>query len=206
MRGEAAEQERVPPAGGGGAADARDFYTVETITSGPECKCACVAPPSAVNPCAGEFRLKQLREAGKQNVKLSSILELLEGSFYGMDLLKLHSVTHRLMERMDRIEKEIRSPEQEAVPLNRTEDETPPTPPEGSEAPPTPLHPEEEVLGEVSRAAAFLNPEEKHDGKFSAGELLNRRPRRASARSEQRRLQRTAGTQTLLRGRPTPTE
>lgn len=55
-----------------GGAAAQDFYTVETITSGPECKCACVAPPSAVNPCEGDFRLKQLREAGKQNVKVKS--------------------------------------------------------------------------------------------------------------------------------------
>lgn len=88
-----------------GHARAEDFYTVETITSGPECKCACIAPPSAVNPCEGEFRLKKLREAGEENVKLSTILELLEGSFYGMDLLKLHSVTNKLLERMDHIEK-----------------------------------------------------------------------------------------------------
>lgn len=55
-----------------GSATAQDFYTVETITSGPECKCACIAPPSAVNPCEGEFRLKKLREAGKDNVKVNS--------------------------------------------------------------------------------------------------------------------------------------
>uniref|UniRef100_A0A3Q2DLT6 Olfactomedin-like 2Ba n=1 Tax=Cyprinodon variegatus TaxID=28743 RepID=A0A3Q2DLT6_CYPVA len=89
-----------------GSATAQDFYTVETITSGPECKCACIAPPSAVNPCEGEFRLKQLREAGKKNIKLSTILELLEGSFYGMDLLKLHSLTNKLLQRVDHIEKE----------------------------------------------------------------------------------------------------
>ncbi|XP_004068462.1 olfactomedin-like protein 2A [Oryzias latipes] len=146
-----------------GGAAAQDFYTVETITSGPECKCACVAPPSAVNPCEGDFRLKQLREAGKQNVKLSTILELLEGSFYGMDLLKLHSVSQKLTDRMDRIEK--------VVSLSRTNDEsrpprTPPMPPEVQEAPPTALPHEKEVLGEVSRAAAYLDPEEKQDGKF----------------------------------------
>lgn len=90
-----------------GNARAEDFYTVETITSGPECKCACIAPPSAVNPCEGEFRLKKLREAGEENVKLSSILELLEGSFYGMDLLKLHSVSNKLLERIDHIEKVV---------------------------------------------------------------------------------------------------
>uniref|UniRef100_H3CZB3 Olfactomedin-like 2Ba n=1 Tax=Tetraodon nigroviridis TaxID=99883 RepID=H3CZB3_TETNG len=88
-----------------GNASAQDFYTVETITSGPHCKCACLAPPSAVNPCEGEYRLQKLREAGNENVKLSTILELLEGSFYGMDLLKLHSVTYKLLDRMDRVEK-----------------------------------------------------------------------------------------------------
>lgn len=90
-----------------GHAKAEDFFTVETITSGPECKCACITPLSAVNPCQGEFRLKTPREAGKENVKLSTILELLEGSFYGMDLLKLHSVTNKLLERMDHIEKVV---------------------------------------------------------------------------------------------------
>lgn len=37
--------------------------------------------------------------------QLSTILELLEGSFYGMDLLKLHSITYKLLDRMDRVEK-----------------------------------------------------------------------------------------------------
>lgn len=39
------------------------------------------------------------------SLQLSAILELLEGSFYGMDLLKLHSVTTKLLDRMDTIEK-----------------------------------------------------------------------------------------------------
>lgn len=90
-----------------GHARAEDFFTVETITSGPECKCACIAPPSAVNPCEAEVRLKKLREAGKENAKLLNILELLEGSFYGMDLLKLHSVTNKLLDRVDNIEKVV---------------------------------------------------------------------------------------------------
>ncbi|CDQ89245.1 unnamed protein product [Oncorhynchus mykiss] len=89
-----------------GSGTAQDYYTVETITSGPECKCACIAPPSAVNPCEGDFRLKQLRESGKDNIKLSMITELLEGSFYGLDLLKLHSVTTKLLDRVENIEKE----------------------------------------------------------------------------------------------------
>lgn len=40
-----------------------------------------------------------------RSFQLSTILELLEGSFYGMDLLKLHSITHKLLDRMDRVEK-----------------------------------------------------------------------------------------------------
>ena len=38
-------------------------------------------------------------------MQLATILELLEGSFYGMDLLKLHSLTNKLIDRVDRIEK-----------------------------------------------------------------------------------------------------
>ncbi|XP_022059499.2 olfactomedin-like 2Ba isoform X1 [Acanthochromis polyacanthus] len=149
-----------------GSTAAQDFYTVETITSGPECKCACIAPPSAVNPCEGEFRLKRLREAGKENVKLSTILELLEGSFYGMDLLKLHSVTNKLLDRVESIEKVVSSNHDvdEVKPQER-----PPIQADVAQRPPTPLprqHQEEKKLSEVGKAAAFQNPEEQYEGKF----------------------------------------
>ncbi|KAK2835615.1 hypothetical protein Q5P01_016099 [Channa striata] len=144
-----------------GSASAQDFYTVETITSGPQCKCACLAPPSAVNPCEGEFRLKKLREAGKENVKLSTILELLEGSFYGMDLLKLHSITSKLLDRVDHIEK--------VVSLNNTSDEvkaqeSPPIETAMTESPPTPppiQHQDKKALGEGINGDTFLgeNPD-----------------------------------------------
>ncbi len=54
-----------------GHAKAEDFYTVETITVGPSCKkCACIAPPSALNPCEGDFRFKKLQEAGRDDIKV----------------------------------------------------------------------------------------------------------------------------------------
>ncbi|NWZ67912.1 OLM2B protein, partial [Acrocephalus arundinaceus] len=90
-----------------GAFRAEDFYTVETITSGPSCKCACVAPPSALNPCEGDFRLKKLREADSSDLKLSSIIEMLESAFYGLDLLKLHSVTTKLVGRVEKLEEDM---------------------------------------------------------------------------------------------------
>lgn len=47
------------------------FYTVETITKGTDCKkCVCMAPPSAVNPCEGEYRFKKLQEASKDDIKV----------------------------------------------------------------------------------------------------------------------------------------
>ncbi|KAM9349163.1 olfactomedin-like protein 2B [Symphorus nematophorus] len=88
------------------AAPSEQFYTVETITKGTDCKkCVCMAPPSAVNPCEGEYRFKKLQEASKDDIKLATIIDLLEGSMYGMDLLKLHSVTTKLLTRVDNIEK-----------------------------------------------------------------------------------------------------
>ncbi|XP_054443560.1 olfactomedin-like protein 2B [Pteronotus mesoamericanus] len=90
-----------------GAPRPDDFYTVETITSGPACKCACVAPPSALNPCEGDFRLQKLREADSRDLKLATIIDMLEGAFYGLDLLKLHSVTTKLVGRVDKLEEEV---------------------------------------------------------------------------------------------------
>uniref|UniRef100_A0A8C5QV68 Olfactomedin like 2B n=1 Tax=Leptobrachium leishanense TaxID=445787 RepID=A0A8C5QV68_9ANUR len=84
-----------------------DFYTVETITSGPDCKCACIAPPSALNPCEGDFRLKKLRETEKNGFKLSTIIEMLEGAFYGLDLLKMHTVTTKIVGRVEKLEEAI---------------------------------------------------------------------------------------------------
>lgn len=58
-----------------------DFYTVETVTSGPNCKkCACIAPPSALNPCEGDFRFKKLQEAGKDDVKVKKKKKDLDGN------------------------------------------------------------------------------------------------------------------------------
>ncbi|XP_029988675.1 olfactomedin-like 2Ba [Sphaeramia orbicularis] len=157
-----------------GHAHPQDFYTVETITSGPECKCVCVAPPSAVNPCDREFRMQTLKEAGKDHVKLSTVLELLEGSFYGMDLLKLHSITSKLLDRMDHIEK--------VVSLNQTVDQvkpqpSPPLQPDGTQSPPThspppstppppPQHEDKKTLSDVGRAAVYQNPDDKYEEKF----------------------------------------
>ncbi|KAM3915352.1 olfactomedin-like protein 2B [Leptodactylus fuscus] len=90
-----------------GHSQTEDFYTVETITSGPDCKCACVAPPSALNPCEGDFRLKKLRETEKNGFKLSTIIEMLEGAFYGLDLLKLHAVTTKIVGRVEKLEEVI---------------------------------------------------------------------------------------------------
>ncbi|XP_023259841.1 olfactomedin-like protein 2B [Seriola lalandi dorsalis] len=88
------------------ASPSQDFYTVETVAKGTDCKkCVCMAPPSAVNPCEGEYRFKKLQEASKDDIKLATIMDLLEGSLYGMDLLKLHSVTTKLLTRVDNMEK-----------------------------------------------------------------------------------------------------
>uniref|UniRef100_A0A3Q2V7C4 Olfactomedin-like 2Bb n=1 Tax=Haplochromis burtoni TaxID=8153 RepID=A0A3Q2V7C4_HAPBU len=94
----------------------QDFYTVETITKGTDCKkCVCMAPPSAVNPCEGEYRFKKLQEASKDDIKLATIIDLLEVSLYGMDLLKLHSVTTKLLTRVDNIEKLKTNHQQDGV-------------------------------------------------------------------------------------------
>ncbi|KAK5616246.1 hypothetical protein CRENBAI_015154 [Crenichthys baileyi] len=150
-----------------GSATAQDFYTVETITSGPECKCACIAPPSAVNPCEGEFRLKQLREAGKENVKLSTILELLEGSFYGMDLLKLHSLTNKLLHRVEDIEKVV----SQNHTVGKVEPQESPVfkmkVTEGPSSPPPHQHQDMRRVSDVGEASVYQYPEEKHEGKFT---------------------------------------
>ncbi|XP_067273788.1 olfactomedin-like 2Ba isoform X2 [Pseudorasbora parva] len=151
-----------------GHATPQDFYTVETITSGPHCKCECIAPPSALNPCEGDFRLKKLQQAGKDNVKLSTILELLEGSFYGMDLLKLHSVTTKLLDRMDTIEKMVNNQTEEKSNIRSTSPS-----PQLPTSSPTNLSSQlqKSVREQNDEAAAFQHIESKYEEKF-VGDLL----------------------------------
>ncbi|XP_077439868.1 olfactomedin-like 2Ba isoform X2 [Vanacampus margaritifer] len=151
-----------------GSATAHDSYTVETITSGPECKCACVAPPSAVNPCEGELRLKKLREAAKDDAKLATVLELLEGSYYGMDLPKLHTIVSNLVDRVAHIEK--------VMDLKQTKDEvkTHTNPPKQTEdakrrtaAPHSPPHHQDDHDGEkLGGPETSQKATEKHVEKF----------------------------------------
>ncbi|KAJ3599888.1 hypothetical protein NHX12_033842 [Muraenolepis orangiensis] len=157
-----------------GSATAQDFYTVETITSGPHCKCACVAPPSAVNPCEGEFRLKKLREADKENVKLSAIIDLLEGSFYGLDLLKLHSVTNKLVDRVEKIEKmaSLKHTGAEAQPLAAplAQPRVTDRPPAAGPALHLGLEQKTNSLSQKSeRAAAYHGPDARYEERFVEG-------------------------------------
>ncbi|XP_077188684.1 olfactomedin-like protein 2B [Paroedura picta] len=98
-----------------GASHPEDFYVVETITSGPECRCSCVAPPSALNPCEGDFRLKKLREADSKDFKLAAVIDMLEGAFYGLDLLKLHSLTTKLVGRVEKLEEKHKTQKADEV-------------------------------------------------------------------------------------------
>ncbi|KAG1963778.1 olfactomedin-like 2Ba [Pimephales promelas] len=155
-----------------GHATPQDFYTVETITSGPHCKCQCIAPPSALNPCEGDFRLKKLQQAGKDNVKLSTILELLEGSFYGMDLLKLHSVTTKLHDRIDTIEKMVLNNKTEEKSNTRSNSPSPQSPTSSSTNPSPEQQQKRTSLREQNdEAAAFRHIESKYEEKF-VGDLL----------------------------------
>ncbi|XP_051951290.1 olfactomedin-like protein 2B [Xyrauchen texanus] len=150
----------------------QDFYTVETITSGPHCKCSCIAPPSAVNPCETDFRLKQLQQAGKDNIKLSTVLELLEGAFYGMDLLKLHSVTTKLLNRVDNIEKIVSKNQTEERSKTRS---TSPNPQLPTSSPTTPLPRLQEKKNsqrdQNDEAAAFQHIESKYEERLLGDHL-----------------------------------
>ncbi|XP_051501527.1 olfactomedin-like 2Ba [Myxocyprinus asiaticus] len=157
-----------------GHATPQDFYTVETITSGPHCKCSCIAPPSAVNPCEADFRLKRLQQAGKDNIKLSTVLELLEGAFYGMDLLKLHSVTTKLLNRVDNIEKIVSKNQTEERLKTRSTSPNPQLPTSSPTTPPPRLQEKKNSQrDQKDEAAAFQHIESKYEERL-LGDLLKR--------------------------------
>ncbi|XP_069793792.1 olfactomedin-like protein 2B [Narcine bancroftii] len=85
-----------------------DTYRMETIGSGPRCKCTCLAPPSALDPCHQRIRLhKPLETMEGSGFKFSSMMDLLEDTIFGLDLLKLHSITSKLIKHIEKLEETL---------------------------------------------------------------------------------------------------
>nr|KAF6291250.1 olfactomedin like 2B [Myotis myotis] len=66
-------------------------------------------PPTAQTVAPTEAETLQNEADNQENVlsQLATIIDMLEGAFYGLDLLKLHSVTSKLVGRVDKLEEEV---------------------------------------------------------------------------------------------------
>uniref|UniRef100_A0A3P9L9R1 Olfactomedin-like 2A n=1 Tax=Oryzias latipes TaxID=8090 RepID=A0A3P9L9R1_ORYLA len=91
-----------------GTVRVEDFYTVETVSSGSDCKCSCTAPPSSLNPCENEWKMEKLKKQAPELLKLHSMVDLLEGTLFSMDLLKVHSYINSVVSQMNSLEETIK--------------------------------------------------------------------------------------------------
>ncbi|KAK0136416.1 Olfactomedin-like protein 2A [Merluccius polli] len=89
-----------------GSARVEDFYTVETVSSGSDCKCSCTAPPSSLNPCENEWKMEKLKKQAPELLK--SMVDLLEGTLYSMDMMKVHSYINKVVSQMNTLEETIK--------------------------------------------------------------------------------------------------
>ncbi|OWK61361.1 Olfactomedin-like protein 2A [Lonchura striata] len=92
-----------------GSARVEDFYTVETVSSGADCKCSCTAPPSSLNPCENEWKMEKLKKQAPELFKLQAMVDLLEGTLYSMDLMKVHSYISKVAAQMNTLEETIKT-------------------------------------------------------------------------------------------------
>nr|XP_046206308.1 olfactomedin-like protein 2A [Oncorhynchus gorbuscha] len=92
-----------------GKARVEDFYTVETVSSGSDCKCSCTAPPSSLNPCENEWKMEKLKKQAPELLKLHSMVDLLEGTLYSLDLMKVHSYINKVVSQMNTLEETIKT-------------------------------------------------------------------------------------------------
>ncbi|NXB96209.1 OLM2A protein, partial [Vidua chalybeata] len=92
-----------------GSARVEDFYTVETVSSGADCKCSCTAPPSSLNPCENEWKMEKLKKQAPELFKLQAMVDLLEGTLYSMDLMKVHSYINKVVAQMNTLEETIKT-------------------------------------------------------------------------------------------------
>ncbi|XP_074067697.1 olfactomedin-like protein 2A [Macrotis lagotis] len=92
-----------------GSMRVEDFYTVETVSSGADCRCSCTAPPSSLNPCENEWKMEKIKKQAPELFKLQSMVDLLEGTLYSMDLMKVHAYINKVASQMNTLEETIKT-------------------------------------------------------------------------------------------------
>ncbi|KAJ8384880.1 hypothetical protein AAFF_G00196880 [Aldrovandia affinis] len=82
---------------------------VRMTSEGSDCRLLLHRAPSSLNPCENEWKMERLKKQAPELLKLQTMIDLLEGTLYSLDMMKVHSYINKVVSQMNNLEETIKT-------------------------------------------------------------------------------------------------